>query len=149
MWPPNRLPAVIARSRLTPPPGRKSPRLLRRSVSATASNSRRSPFLTTTVRQTPFTQTLSPIAHPGPMRGALTVRRDDSPARRTAATTPTSSINPVNIAYQREVGAEAARREVMDRNRRAHPRAAGATDRAGRRPAAQQLRRYEKDHAID
>jgi len=60
MCPPNRPSAFIARSRFTSQPDFKLPRLVRLKLSGVTSAVKLSEFFEVTVRQVPFTATLSP-----------------------------------------------------------------------------------------
>src|SRR5919112_2890008 len=95
MCPPNLLPADIARSRLTGLPALRPPSAVRLSVSGMAKKV--SVLLSTspTVRQTPFTQTLSPVRTPSDTLPAEMLRRNISPSP-IEETRPTSSTSPVN-----------------------------------------------------
>src|SRR5215211_1663556 len=95
MCPPNLLPADIARSRLTGLPAPRPPSAVRLSVSGMAKKV--SVLLSTspTVRQTPFTQTLSPVRVPSDTMPAEMLRRNISPSP-IEETRPTSSTSPVN-----------------------------------------------------
>ena len=73
MWPSRRESARIARSRFSASPALRAPSDVRRSVSGTAWNASFSPRTATTVRQQPFSATLSPIRT---SRGDLRARLD-------------------------------------------------------------------------
>ena len=64
MWPPNRLSAAMARSRFTGLPGARAPREERFKVSCITSAVKPPLSWAVTVRQTPFTATLSPVFRP-------------------------------------------------------------------------------------
>src|SRR5215213_8889236 len=95
MCPPNLLPAHIARSRLTGLPAARSPSAVRLSVSGMAKNVSVRPSTSPTVRQAPFTQTLSPACVPSETLPAEMLRRSISPSS-SDETRPTSSTSPVN-----------------------------------------------------
>ena len=86
-----------ARSRLTGLPGRKAPRLERRRVSGATSAPNVDGCGSTTVRQTPLTETLSPARRPVETSGARTVSRLPVARGSRRSTAPSSSMMPVNI----------------------------------------------------
>src|SRR5215211_2659576 len=95
MWPPNLLPADIARSRLTGLPAARSPSAVRLIVSGMARNASVRPSTSPTVRQAPFTETLSPACVPSDTLPAVILRRSISPSS-SEETRPTSSTSPVD-----------------------------------------------------
>ena len=125
MCPPNRPPATIARSKFTMLPARKLPKEERRSVSCITSALKvprmrfalpaplaslsaispckpklappRAASISTTVKHTPFTAMLSPAFVASKTRLAAMVSRAESRPRTICATSPVSSIKPVNI----------------------------------------------------
>src|SRR3954470_15525322 len=72
-------------------------REVRSSVSAARSALKVLSFTASAVKQTPLTETLSPLRNCPAIRGAAIVMRRVPLASETALTFPTSSINPVNI----------------------------------------------------
>ena len=90
--PPSRPPRTRARSRFTPDPGRKRPRLVRCKVSGVTSTEKELASRDVTVRQAPLIARLSPTFVPWSVSPAAIVNR---PAL-AALTVPTSSIMPVN-----------------------------------------------------
>ncbi len=100
-WPPIRAESCSARSRFTFAPFFNSPRFVTFRVST--ATSAENPLLSssTTVRQTPFTQMLSPSAVPPSTVEAETARRAAPASCLSAFTLPISSMIPVNISYFR------------------------------------------------
>ncbi len=96
-WPPRRLSARRARSRLTPSPGTACLRLVRSSVSRSMSKVRRLPSMAMTVRQQPLTATLSPMRASEATMPASTVRRTEAATGSREMTMPLVSTNPVNM----------------------------------------------------
>ena len=94
--PPKRPPQAMARSRLTFEPGLRLPREVRRSVSGIAS-AVKCPLPGVTVRQTPLTAILSPVAVPSSTLEASISSTTPEPPPRMERTVPISSIIPVNI----------------------------------------------------
>src|SRR5829696_4099851 len=95
MCPPNLPPADIARSRLTGLPAARPPSAVRLSVSGMAKKLSVRPSTSPTVRQAPFTQTLSPACASSEILTAEMLRRSISPPS-SDETRPTSSTSPVN-----------------------------------------------------
>src|SRR3954451_16395944 len=118
---------------LTPAPGASSPRLVRESVSGTASNASMPPSDATTVRQTPSTAIESP-------RSALivvSISRRPPCMERTVPTSRTSPVNtsvPVDERLDRladegfELGALARGRRLELREQLAHGLAAARSE---------------------
>src|SRR3954453_20334179 len=98
MWPPRRLSAVTARSRLTVSPGRTPYRLVLSSVSCITSAVHVSPSTVVTVRQQPLTAMESPRPASSSTVVARMLTRIASPWSSTAATVPSSSTIPVNMS---------------------------------------------------
>src|SRR5215212_3515528 len=96
MCPPNLLPADIARSKLTGLPTSRPPREVRLSVSGMAKKVSVRPSTSPTVRQAPFTETLSPAHASSETMPAKIARRSISPPS-SDETRPTSSTSPVNM----------------------------------------------------
>src|ERR1035438_8052938 len=96
MWPFIRPFGESGRSRLTRDPGRRSPRLLRFSVSGARSAENESGCRPATVRQTPLTAMLAPTAASLRTVAQPTERRVPA-AAPVVTTVPSSSIIPVNI----------------------------------------------------
>ena len=95
--PPKRPSAASERSRLTPALGTRDCRFVRRSVSSRRSNSITPSKARVTVRQHPFTATLSPIATVSEIRGARTPNRAPSAPTLSHSQHPISSTSPVNM----------------------------------------------------
>src|SRR3954447_18183106 len=102
MWPPRRVCAVTARSRLTGSPACADPRLLRRRVSAITSVLQVPPpssgRTSVTVRQTPLTEIESPSATSSRTVRARISRRAASDCSSRTSRVPTSSTIPVNTS---------------------------------------------------
>src|ERR1017187_1967355 len=107
MWPFIRPFGESGRSRLTRDPGRRSPRLLRSSVSGARSAENESGCSPLTVRQTPLTAMLEP-----PAASARTVEQRMERREPAVITAPSSSIIPVNIKVSFD--GEFIRRNGMD-----------------------------------
>src|ERR1035438_3421013 len=146
MWPSIRPLGESGRSRLTREPGRRSPRLLRFSVSGARSAENESERSSAMVRQTPLTAMLAPTAA-SPRTVAQRMERRE-PA---AATVPSSSIIPVNIKVSFDgefVGRNGMDGDVVDPN---GVRTAAPPDAAGegqRFQAAQNLGAVVEENAI-
>src|ERR1035438_9549010 len=146
MWPLSRPPGESGRSRLTREPGRRSPRLLRRSVSGARSAENPSGRSSAAVRQTPLTAMLAPTAA-SPRAGEQRME-GRAPAVITA---PSASIIPVNIEISFDgefVGWNRMDGDVVDAN---GVRAAAPSDAAGegqRFHAAQNLGAVVEENAI-
>src|ERR1039458_817530 len=126
MWPFIRPFGESGRSRLTREPGRRSPRLLRRSVSGARSAENPSGRSSATVRQTPLTAMLEPTA-----ASARTVEQRMERREPAVITAPSSSIIPVNIKVSFDgelVGRNGMDGDVVDAN---GVGAAAASDAAG------------------
>ncbi len=95
--PPRRPSAASERSRFTPAPGTRVCRFVRRSVSSRRSNSITPSKARVTVRQHPFTATLSPVATVSEIRGARTPNRAPSAPTLSHSQHPISSTSPVNM----------------------------------------------------
>src|SRR5262245_43809820 len=118
-WPPMRPSARIDRSRFTSCDRRNPPSDVTRAVSGPISAWTSPCSARITVRQTPLTATLSP----GASSAARPVRsRSRMPALvpLTSATSPTASINPVNIAFDDHV--RSPHRDLRIDQRRNRPR---------------------------
>src|SRR3954468_16056119 len=102
MWPPSRVCALTARSRLTGSPAWALPRLLRRRVSPITSVLQVSPpssvRTSVTVRQTPLTEIESPSATSSRTFRARISRRAASDWSSRTSRVPTSSTIPVNTS---------------------------------------------------
>ena len=98
MCPPNLPSAAMARSRFTFEPVFSCPRLLRRRVSGMTSAVKWSSPMRTTVRQTPFTAMLSPMAVPSSTLDAVSSSSHRFGAWFSRRTVPISSTIPVNIS---------------------------------------------------
>jgi hypothetical protein len=96
-WPPIRAESWRARSRFTLAPALSSPRFVTRSVSTATSAENSLLPISTTVRQTPLTEMLSPSAVPSSTVAADNERRAAPASRRSAFTVPISSMIPVNM----------------------------------------------------
>src|SRR5215210_7314992 len=106
IWPPNLSPEAIARSRLTALPSRRAPSAVRLSVSGMAKKVSLPPSASPTVRQVPFTETLSPARVSAVTRSAEMLKRNISPLA-IDETRPTSSTSPVNMfLLSRDAGIE-------------------------------------------
>src|SRR5437660_9396588 len=144
-WPPSRVASVTGRSRFTVSPSSSRPSVVRDSVSGERSNASRSASRSTTVRQTPFTDTDAPTGE-----SAVTVshRTTIRPLER-ARTSPSSSTIPVNIGLDPHVRADALHvghlqlYGIVDRHDSL------ALDDPGRVRAAHDLRREVQDHLVD
>src|SRR3954447_8002572 len=112
MWPPSRVCALTARSRLTGSPAWALPRLLRRRVSPITSVLQVSPpssvRTSVTVRQTPLTEIESPSATSSRTFRARISRRAASDWSSRTSRVPTSSTIPVNTS--RPLSGHAVRR---------------------------------------
>src|ERR1022692_3758569 len=114
MWPFIRPFGESGRSRLTREPGRRSPRLLRSSVSGARSAENESGRSSATVRQTPVTAMLEPTA-----ASARTVEQRMERREPAVITAPSSSIIPVNIKVSFDgefVGRNGMDGDVVDAN---------------------------------
>src|ERR1035437_2962000 len=114
MWPFIRPFGESGRSRLTREPGRRSPRLLRRSVSGARSAENPSGRSPAAVRQTPLTAMLEPTA-----ASARTVEQRMERREPAVTTAPSSSIIPVNIKVSFDgefVGRNGMDGDVVDAN---------------------------------
>src|ERR1035437_2479994 len=146
MWPFSRPLAESGRSRLTREPGRRSPRLLRFSVSGARSAENPSACSSATVRQTPLTAMLAPMAAP-----PRTVEKRMESRDPAVITVPSSSIIPVNIKVSFDgkfVGRNEMDADVVDEN---GVGAAAPSDAAGQRerfPTAQNLGAVVEENAI-
>src|ERR1019366_4057140 len=154
MWPFIRPLGESGRSRLTREPGRRSPRLLRLSVSGARSAENPSGRSPVTVRQTPLTAMLAPTAASPRTVEQRMESRDPavSPVVAPVVTTvPSSSIIPVNIKVSFDgefVGWNGMDGDVVDAN---GVGAAAPSDAAGegeRFHAAQNLGTVVKENAI-
>src|SRR5260370_11684769 len=95
--PPNSLPAVSGRSRLTMASGLSSPNEVRRRVSPERSALKVSSLSAATVRQQPLTAMLLETARNGTTPAARTVRRPPSAPLSSDFTKPRCSMIPVNM----------------------------------------------------
>src|ERR1039457_2578696 len=114
MWPFIRPFGESGRSRLTREPGRRSPRLLRWSVSGARSAEKPAERSVAAVRQTPLTAMLEPTAASPRTVEQRMERRDP-----LVTTTPSSSIIPVNIKVSFDgefVGRNGMDGDVVDAN---------------------------------
>src|SRR5688572_24692417 len=148
MWPPNLPSARIGRSRFTVVPGRSASRLVRSRVSRERSAVKLPPSNVRTVRHTPLTAMLAPLVTPSRMAPALTRNVRNSPVSSIAAICPTSSIIPVNIGSDGDVGTSGRHSPVSqgDCIRQAFdPRAADCRN----LPASQDARRDECHNLIN
>src|SRR5258705_8741261 len=109
MWPLNRDEGSSGRSRFPGEPGRRSPRLDRRSVSGARSAEKPSGRKSTAVRHTPFTATLAPS-----VMSLITVLQRTARRDPAVTTVPNSSIIPVNIHVP--LHREFIRWDLMDRD---------------------------------
>src|SRR6478736_1398553 len=98
MWPPRRLSAVTARSRLTRSPGRTPYRLVLSRVSCMTSAVQVRASYVVMVRQQPLTEIESPRPASSSTVVAWMLRRIASPWSSMAATVPSSSTIPVNMS---------------------------------------------------
>src|SRR5450759_35592 len=150
MWPFIRPLGESGRSRLTREPGRRSPRLLRSSVSGARSAENESGRSSATVRQTPLTAMLAPRAASERTVEQRMERRDPAVAP-VVTTAPSSSIIPVNIKVSFDgefVGWNGMDGDVVDEN---GVGAAAPSDAAGegeRFHAAQNLGAVVEENAI-
>src|SRR5579884_3590811 len=126
-WPPSGSPARSAGSRLTASPTASEARVLRASVSGTASKASVPPSTAVTVRQTPSTATESPIATVGAVAAAETTSRAPSDEASIVSTRPSSFTIPVNtssrlllvhVRAEQHVAADGLRGQVVQRDRR-------------------------------
>ena len=118
---PSRSVERTGRSRLTGSPGSRAPRLVRASVSATASAAHHPAPRSTTVRQQPLTAMESPTGLPSVTTAAV---EDETGSRRRPAgrrRRPISSTIPVNIDGSR-YGSRVACLEPAHRSARRRPR---------------------------
>src|SRR5260370_38217356 len=135
MCPLSRLASDSGRSRFTRDPARRSPRLLRRSVSGARSAVKDRGCRSTAVRHTPFTAMLEPSRESSSTRLQWTFRR--APLR---STTPSSSMIPVNIPFHGEfVFGDTVQNETADSDCIHPPPPARPTRHGQRCPAAQNL----------
>src|SRR5580765_3335874 len=110
-WPPSGSPTRSAGSRLIASPGWSAPRPVRASVSGTTSKARLPALLSTTVRQTPATETESPTAELAAVSVPLTTSREPS----KAATVPTSRTIPVNMRQRLRLAQVRLQEDVLAR----------------------------------
>ena len=96
-----RSPSRRARSRLTRVPAASRPSVVRRSVSGETSTVKRFPARRVTVRQAPFTETLSPTSSSRSRRGVAIVSRAPLPLGRRSSSRPIVWMIPVNTARYR------------------------------------------------
>src|SRR5579859_2417129 len=150
-WPPSRSDRRTGRSRLTASPGSSSPRLVRRSVSSTASAAHQPAPTSTTVRQQPLTAIESPILASSMTSEASKTNR--GPARLRSR--PSSSMIPVNMVAPlcRELDAQVGA-EPLDRQDPASPHVAdrggtSAAEQAGAVVATGEGGRQVHDIAVD
>src|SRR5436190_6586324 len=104
MYPPKLPSARIGRSRLTIDPAPKFFRLVRSSVSRESSAVKLPLSCWRTVRQTPFTEILAPADTPSRIPLARTRSVRNSLLSSTETISPTSSMIPVNISGDSDVG---------------------------------------------
>ena len=97
MWPPKRPLAAIARSKLTGSPTCRRPKLVCFIVSGMTSAVKLCSLMDVAVRQTPLTETESPITRSEKMRLPPMVRAMDLGPFRIPLMNPISSMIPVNI----------------------------------------------------
>src|ERR1700686_1757192 len=97
MWPPKRPSAFMGNSRFTRAPSRSLENEVRVHVSGARSAPKVFGLMSSAVRQTPLTATLSPTPNCFGMVAASMVMRRFSPRCSIFTTLPTSSIIPVNI----------------------------------------------------
>src|ERR1035437_2909898 len=146
MWPFSRPLGESGRSRLTREPGRRSPRLLRFSVSGARSAENPSGRSAAAVRQTPLTAMLAPTAASPRTVEQRTERRDPA-----LTTVPSSSIIPVNIKVSFDgefVGRNGMDGDVVDANGVGAAAPSDATGEGEGFQAAQNLGAVVKENAI-
>src|SRR5215471_18091647 len=117
IWPPKRASARIGRSRFTIEREARLPRLVRSSVSRDISAENTFPAIARTVRQTPFTAMLDPIRKSSKTPAPRTKIVRKSPASLVSTISPISSMIPVNIRSQYEIGTRMGDRPAADWNR--------------------------------
>ena len=149
-WPPRRSARRTGRSRLTGSPARRSPRLVRASVSVTASAAQRVGEHSTTVRQQPLTAIESPMFASSTTRFASISMRAPPSFGMIARTWPSSSTMPVNIRPPRRSRrrSEPKLRDIDEREPRRGRERVGAGERVarlGRVRRARSVRRTRRD----
>src|SRR5262249_15933438 len=135
IWPPNRASARIGRSRFTIEREASLPRLVRSSVSRDISAENRFPAIVRTVRQTPFTAMLDPIRKSSKTPPPPTNIVRNSPVSLVSTIPPISSIIPVNICSQYEIGPRIGDSPAADWNRFGQTLDAISADRRDLAPA--------------
>src|SRR5580693_6600096 len=145
MCPFNLPPAASGRSRFTREPTRRSPRLLRRSVSGARSAPNESGCKSAAVRHTPFTAMLAPS-----VRSLITVAQRTRRRAPADSTTPSSSMIPVNIAFHGEfIRRYCVHGDVVNANGVGPLAPADAAGQWQRFHAAQNLGAVIKEDAVD
>src|SRR5215475_14423379 len=135
IWPPKRASARIGRSRFTIEREASLPRLVRSSVSRDISAENRFPAIVRTVRQTPFTAMLDPICKSSKTPPPRTKIVRKSPVSMVSTISPISSMIPVNICSQYEIGTRMGDRPAADWNRFGQTLDANPADRRDLAPA--------------
>src|ERR1700676_2486692 len=116
MWPPKRPSAFIGNSRFTRAPSCIRENEVRAHVSGARSAQNVFGLMSSAVRQTPLTATLSPTPNCFEMVAASTVIRRFSPRCWIFTTLPTSSIIPVNMGSSTSLRAHRYQRITIEDN---------------------------------
>src|SRR5687767_3109078 len=116
-WPPRRASARNGRSRLTIEPRRIAPSVVTRAVSGDTSKCTPCGSVATTVRHTPFTATLSPLAS-SVASGVVSRRRKPPATGLTSVISPIASTSPVNIALHQLIVSQLQRRPILEDGQR-------------------------------